>query len=75
MSALGEVLTPPTLVGGQPSNIQMPRFKKWSMDVTADVDEGKSLLLGCVPNCERKSFLYILLTPRAIAAESAVAAR
>ena len=73
MSALGEVLTPPTLVAGQPSRIQIPSYKEWSIDVAADVEDGQSLLVGCVPNCERKSFLYILLTPRSIVEESTIA--
>lgn len=66
MSGLGEVLTPPTVMAGQPAHIQIPQSIQWSVDVAGDVADGHSLLVACVPNCREKRFLYVLLTPRKI---------
>jgi hypothetical protein len=41
---------------------QLPRVKRSRIDVSAEVREGQSLLIGCVPTYEQKEFFYVLLT-------------
>jgi len=62
LSEIGEVRTAAMLLPGEPKSIQLPRVKRCRIDVSAEVHEGQSLLIGCVPTQERKEFFYVLLT-------------
>jgi bla regulator protein blaR1 len=63
---LGDVYEVPTLVHGERSAIQIPRARRGRIDFSADVADGQSLLVGCVPSLDEKRFCYMLLTPNVI---------
>jgi hypothetical protein len=62
LSEIGEVRTAAMLLPGEPKSIQLPRVKRSRIDVSAEVHEGQSLLIGCVPTHEQQEFCYVLLT-------------
>ena len=64
LSRIKEVGTASTMLNGSPKTIQIPRVKRCRIDVSSEVDDGQSLLIGCIPAYEQKEFFYILLTPR-----------
>jgi hypothetical protein len=53
-----------TIVHGETTTIQIPRVKRCRIDVSSEIPDGQSLLIGCIPSYEQKEFFYILLTPR-----------
>lgn len=64
LSQIKEVGTASTMLNGSPTTIQIPRVKRCRIDVASEVDDGQSLLIGCIPAYEQKKFFYILLRPR-----------
>ncbi|MBL9123256.1 MAG: hypothetical protein JNG90_06455, partial [Planctomycetaceae bacterium] len=62
LTQLDTVHTATTLVEGQPATVQLPRLKRWRIDLAVEVPDQESLLVACVPSYERRQFLYFLLT-------------
>jgi hypothetical protein len=56
--------TEETLLRGEPTTIQISRVKRFRIDFSSEVQDGQSLLIGCIPAYEQKEFLYLLLTAR-----------
>ena len=54
------------LKSGKDVNVQIPRVQKVCIDVDSTIEEGESLLIGCLPSYERREFVYLLITPRVI---------
>jgi hypothetical protein len=48
-------------------SIQAPRVTSCRFSVASQLDDGQSLLIGCLPTFDRKDFLYLLLTVRLVA--------
>jgi hypothetical protein len=44
--------------------IQVPRVCKCRISVASEIEDGQSLLIGCLPKFDRKDFFYVLLTVR-----------
>jgi bla regulator protein BlaR1 len=66
MSQIGEVRTASAVVQGKPATIQIPHVKRRRIDVSAEIPDGQSLLLECIPTFEEKTYFYLLLTVRRI---------
>ncbi|HUY93377.1 MAG TPA: M56 family metallopeptidase [Pirellulales bacterium] len=64
LSKIKRVGTVSTMLNGKPTKIQIPRVKRCRIDVSSEVDDGHSLLIGCIPAYEQKKFFYVLVTPR-----------
>ena len=64
LSEISEVRTASTLLAGEPVTLQLPRVKRCRIDVSSDIPDGDSLLVGCIPTYEQKRFFYVLLTVR-----------
>lgn len=62
LSEINEVRTASTTLRNQPTAIQLPRVKRCRIDINSEVEDGQSLLIGCIPGYERKKFFYVLLT-------------
>ena len=63
-SAIAEISTASALLRVKPAMIQIPRIKRCRIDVASELDDGQSLLIGCIPTYEKKRFFYVLLTVR-----------
>lgn len=63
---LGDVATASTLYRGSSVSIQVPSVKRRSIDVTADVERGQTLLVGCIPTGKEQPYSYYLLSARTI---------
>jgi type II secretory pathway component GspD/PulD (secretin) len=66
LSQIGEVRTASAIVHGKPATIQIPRVKRRRIDVSAEIPDGQSLLVECIPTFEEKTYFYLLLTVRRI---------
>lgn len=66
LSAIRDVRTASTMLRGEPTTIQIPRVKRCRIDISSDVPDGHSLLIGCMPAYEQKEYFYVFLTPRCI---------
>jgi type II secretory pathway component GspD/PulD (secretin) len=66
LSQIGEVRTASAIVHGKPATIQIPRVKRRRIDVSAEIPDGQSLLVECIPTFEEKTFFYLLLTARCV---------
>jgi beta-lactamase regulating signal transducer with metallopeptidase domain len=77
MSALGEVTTATTTFRGQPVSIQIPRVNRRNIDVVSDIEDGHTLLVGCIPTehptktseqfpLAKQQYSYYLLTAKGI---------
>jgi len=66
LSEVDDVRTASTVLRGQTTTIQIPRVKRRRIDVASEVEDGQSLLVGCIPAYEQTQFLYLLVTPRYI---------
>ncbi|MSR56172.1 MAG: hypothetical protein EXS05_00625 [Planctomycetaceae bacterium] len=42
-------------------SIQAPRVRKCHIAVASEIEDGQSLLIGCLPSFERKDFFYVVL--------------
>ena len=62
LASIGEVHTALTVMAGQHTTIQMPQVNRCRIDVAAQVEDGHSLLVGCVPSDKEKAFFYALFT-------------
>jgi type II secretory pathway component GspD/PulD (secretin) len=51
---------------GENLSIQVPRVRKCRISVASEIEDGQSLLIGCLPRFDRKDFFYVLLTVRHI---------
>ena len=49
---------------GETTTIQIPRVKRCRIDVSSEIDDGQSLLIGCIPAYEEQKFFYVLMTAR-----------
>jgi bla regulator protein BlaR1 len=67
LSQIGEVRTVSAVVHGKPTTIQIPRVKRRRLDVSAEIPDGQSLLVECIPTFEEKTYFYLLLTVQRIA--------
>jgi hypothetical protein len=56
LSNLDEVRTVSPELRGKQATIQIPRVKRCQIDVSSDVMEGQSLLVGCLPTMSGRSF-------------------
>jgi bla regulator protein BlaR1 len=50
------------MLGGKEVALQIPCAKRCRIDVACTVEDGQSVLIGCVPTYEKKQILYVLLT-------------
>ncbi|HEX3599987.1 MAG TPA: M56 family metallopeptidase, partial [Lacipirellulaceae bacterium] len=66
MKSMGDVTTASTLYRGSRVSIQVPSVKRRSIDVTADVERGQTLLVGCIPTGKEQPYSYYLLSARTI---------
>jgi bla regulator protein BlaR1 len=66
LTQIGEVRTASAIFHGKPATIQIPRVKRRRIDVSAEIPDGQSLLVECIPTFEEKTFFYLLLTARVI---------
>ncbi len=64
LSEISDVRTASTRLRNQPTTIQIPRVKRCRIDVSSEIQDGNSLLIGCIPAYEQRKFFYILLTVR-----------
>ena len=62
MSHIDDVREASMMLRGEPTTIQIPRVKRYRIDVSSEVEDDQSLLIGCIPTYERKQFLYVLLS-------------
>jgi beta-lactamase regulating signal transducer with metallopeptidase domain len=62
LSEIGAVRTAAMLLPGEPQSIQLPRVTRSRIDVSTEVREGQTLLIGCVPTQQQQEFHYVLLT-------------
>ena len=62
LSEISDVRTASTRLRNQPTTIQIPRVKRCRIDVSSEIQDGNSLLIGCIPAYEQRKFFYILLT-------------
>jgi type II secretory pathway component GspD/PulD (secretin) len=62
LSAIDDVRTVSTALGTEAAPIQIPRVKRCRIDVASEVEDGHSLLIGCVPGHDQKEISYVLLT-------------
>ena len=46
--------------------VQVPRVSRRRISVSAEIADGESLLVGCLPSFDRKDYFYVLLTVRHI---------
>lgn len=66
LSNLTDVGTASANLRGQPATIQVPRVKRCRIDVSSELEDGQTLLIGCFPTREQPHYLYILLTIRQV---------
>jgi type II secretory pathway component GspD/PulD (secretin) len=64
LSEISGLRTASTLLRNKPTTIQIPRVKRCRIDVSSEIQDGNSLLIGCIPAYEQRKFFYILLTAR-----------
>lgn len=67
VSELGDKHTVSTALGGEAAEIEIPQVKRCRIDVAAEVDDGESLLIGCVPSYDKARSFYVLFTAGSIA--------
>jgi type II secretory pathway component GspD/PulD (secretin) len=67
MRSVGEVSTATTSFRGQPVSIQVPSVNRRSIDVAADIKNGQTLLVGCIPTDKQQQFFYYLLSAERVA--------
>ena len=46
--------------------VKITAVRKFSNDVDREIQEGRSLLIGCPPGRERDTPVYVMLTPRVL---------
>jgi bla regulator protein BlaR1 len=61
LSGVPQVRTASALLRGAPTTIQIPSIEKRCIDISSDVDEGQSLLIGCIPTSEEKKFSAVIV--------------
>jgi beta-lactamase regulating signal transducer with metallopeptidase domain len=66
LTAITDVRAVSTLLRGNAAAIQIPRVERRHIDIASNLQDGESLLIGCIPTFDRKQFLYVLLTVRHI---------
>jgi beta-lactamase regulating signal transducer with metallopeptidase domain len=66
LSKIGDVRTVSTSLGSGADPISIPRVKRCRIDVAGEIDDGQSLLVGCVPSYDEQQLFYVLLTARTI---------
>jgi bla regulator protein blaR1 len=47
-------------------SIQVPRVTRCRIQIASSLEDGRSLLVGCLPNFDRKDCFYVLLTVRTL---------
>lgn len=70
MTSLAEVTTASTSYRGGEVSIQVPSVKRRSIDVADTLEDGQTLLVGCIPTAKEQKFMYILLSAEVIGVES-----
>lgn len=71
MRALGDVTTASTSYRGAQVSIQVPSVNRRSIDVAADVEDGQTLLVGCIPTGKQQKYMYYLLSADVISEKAA----
>jgi bla regulator protein blaR1 len=66
MRALGDVTTASTSYRGGQVSIQVPSVNRRSIDVAADIEDGQTLLVGCIPTGKQQQYTYYLLSASGI---------
>ena len=66
MLALGDVTTASTSYRGAQVSIQVPSVNRRSIDVAADIEDGQTLLVGCIPTGKQQQYSYYLLSASGI---------
>lgn len=62
-SVIEEVLTASTVHRGGTVTIENPRVQRRDVELDAEVPDGGSLLVGCLPTSDEEEFFYVLFTP------------
>jgi beta-lactamase regulating signal transducer with metallopeptidase domain len=68
-SAIWEVQTASTVVAGERRAVQLPRLKRFRVDIVSDVKDGDTLLIGLVPSYDRKKSFYLLVSVHNLSAQ------
>jgi hypothetical protein len=61
LSKIDDVRTASTLLRGKATMIQIPRVKRCGIDIASEVQDGQTLLIGCIPTDEQMGYFYVLL--------------
>lgn len=64
LSKIADVATVTAVTMRGVDSIQVPRVHRCRINIASDIEDGHSLLIGCLPNFERKECFYVLLTVR-----------
>ena len=64
LTSIIDVQTVSTSDGSMP--VQVPRIRRWHLAVNSEVEHDQPLLIGYVPNLDRKEFVYVVLTARVL---------
>lgn len=62
MRSLGDVTTASTSYRGGQVSIQVPSVNRRSIDVAAEIEDGQTLLVGCIPTGKQQQCMYYLLS-------------
>ncbi|MCA9041181.1 MAG: hypothetical protein KDA65_12585 [Planctomycetaceae bacterium] len=65
-----EIRTIMTRVANKPLSVQLPQFRKFQVNVSNDLADNETLLLGIPPTHDRKEFLYLMITPQLLTEET-----
>lgn len=62
LTAITDITMASATLRGASKTIQIPRVKRRNIDIVSELQDGQSLLIGCLPTYEQKQFFYVLLT-------------
>ena len=68
-SSVDDVAQATAIFHGSPVTIQTPRVKRVGFDVDCEVEEGESLLVGCLPAFEQEGYFYTLISVQNLGVE------
>jgi beta-lactamase regulating signal transducer with metallopeptidase domain len=49
---------------GKDVNVQIPHVNRVCIDLDSTIEDGETLLMGCLPSFERREFVYLMITPK-----------
>lgn len=69
-SVVEEVFTSSMKYHGEAVTIQNPQVSRRDVEFDANVADGESLLVGCMPTDGQEGFFYVLFTPEALSGKT-----